>query len=141
MLGPLEVLAGNEPVGLGGARQRAVLAYLLINRGETVSVDRIADALWGESPPATANKTVQVYVSRLRKILGADALATRGHGYALVTEPESVDADRFERLATEGRQRFAAGDARGAAERLEEALGLWRGEALADVAYESFART
>ena len=102
MLGPLEVLEGNEPVGLGGARQRAVLAYLLINRGEAVSVDRIVDALWGESPPATATKTVQVYVSRLRKLLGADALATRGHGYALIAEPDSVDADRFERLAGRG---------------------------------------
>ena len=141
MLGPLEVLEGNEPVGLGGARQRAVLAYLLINRGEAVSVDRIVDALWGESPPATATKTVQVYVSRLRKILGAEALATRGHGYALIAEPDSVDADRFERLAVEGRERLAAGDARGAAERLQEALALWRGEPLADVAYESFAGT
>ena len=141
MLGPLEVLEGNEPVGLGGARQRAVLAYLLINRGEAVSVDRIVDALWGESPPATATKTVQVYVSRLRKILGAEALVTRGHGYALEAEPDSVDADRFERLAMEGRERLAAGDAAGAAELLQEALALWRGEPLADVAYESFART
>jgi YVTN family beta-propeller protein len=139
MLGPLEVLEGTKPVGLGGARQRAVLAYLLINRGEAVSVDRIVDALWGESPPATATKTVQVYVSRLRKLLGADALATRGHAYALIAEPDRVDADRFERLAAEGRERFAAGDARGAAERLQEALALWRGEPLADVAYESFA--
>ena len=132
---------GNEPVGLGGARQRAVLAYLLIHRGEALSVDRIVDALWGESPPATATKTVQVYVSRLRKILGADALVTRGHGYALIADPDGVDADRFERLAVDGRNRLAAGDAPGAAETLQEALDLWRGEALADVAYESFART
>jgi len=141
MLGPLEVLEGTEPVGLGGARQRAVLAYLLIHRGEAVSVDRIVDALWGESPPATATKTVQVYVSRLRKILGAEALATRGHGYALEAEPDSVDADRFERLAMEGREGLAAGDAAGAAQLLQEALALWRGEPLADVAYESFAGT
>ena len=141
MLGPLEVLEGKRPVGLAGARQRAVLTYLLIHRGEAVSVDRIVDALWGESPPATATKTVQVYVSRLRKLLGAEALVTRGGGYALVAGPDSVDADRFERLAGEGRELLAAGDAAGAAVRLREALDLWRGEALADFAYESFART
>ncbi len=104
-------------------------------------MDRIVDALWGESPPATATKTVQVYVSRLRKILGAEALVTRGGGYALVAGPDSVDADRFERLAGEGRELLAAGDAAGAAKRLREALDLWRGEALADFAYESFARS
>lgn len=104
-------------------------------------MDRIVDALWGESPPATATKTVQVYVSRLRKVLGAEALVTRGGGYALLTDPDTVDADRFGRLAAEGRECLATGDAAGAVGRLREALDLWRGEALADFAYEPFART
>ena len=108
ILGSLEVLADGRPVPLGGARQRAVLAILLLHRGEVVSVDRIVDELWGERPPDTATKTVQVYVSRLRKALGEGALVTRGGGYALEVDADQVDADRFERLAAEGREALDA---------------------------------
>jgi YVTN family beta-propeller protein len=140
ILGPLEVMADGRQVPLGGGRQRAVLAILLIHRREVVSVDRLADELWGDRPPDTATKTVQVYVSRLRKLLGNGALVTRGGGYALDVGDEQVDADRFERLAREGRDALEAGDARAAAERLRAALELWRGEPLADFGYEDFAR-
>ena len=140
VLGPFEVLAEGQPVALGGARQRAVLAILLLHRGEVVSVDRIVDELWGERPPDTATKTVQVYVSRLRKALGEGVLVTRGGGYALEVDADQVDADRFERLAAEGRERSIGVKPTVAAESLREALDLWRGPPLADFAYESFAQ-
>ena len=79
-----------------------MLAILLLHRGEVVSVDRVVDELWGERPPDTATKTVQVYVSRLRKALGDGVLVTRGGGYALEVDGDPVDADRFERLAERG---------------------------------------
>ena len=140
ILGPLQVLADDRQIELGGAQQREVLAILLVHRGEVVSVDRIVDELWGERPPGTATKTVQVYVSRLRKALGDGVLVTRGGGYALELNGESVDADRFSRLADEGRKALDDGDPRGAREALSAALSLWRGPALADLAYEPFAQ-
>ena len=140
ILGPLQVLADDRQIELGGAQQREVLAILLVHRGEVVSVDRIVDELWGERPPGTATKTVQVYVSRLRKALGDGVLVTRGGGYALELNGESVDADRFSRLADEGRKALDDGDPRGAREALSAALALWRGSALADLAYEPFAQ-
>jgi YVTN family beta-propeller protein len=140
ILGSLEVVDGGRPVPLGGARQRAVLAILLLRRGEVVSVDRLVDELWGEQPPDTAVKTVQVYVSRLRKALGQGVVVTRAGGYALEIDAESVDAGRFERLAAEGREALTRGDPGTAAALLREALGLWRGPALADLAYEQFAQ-
>ena len=141
ILGPLEVLVDGQQVPLGGARQRAVLAILLLHRGEVVSVDRVVDELWGERPPDTATKTVQVYVSRLRKALGEGVLVTRGGGYALEVGADQVDADRFARLAREGREALERGDAQAAAEHLSAALDLWRGQPLADFAYESFAQS
>jgi YVTN family beta-propeller protein len=140
ILGTLEALDGGRELPLGGARQRAVLAILLLHRGEIVSVDRLADELWGERPPETATKTVQVYVSRLRRALGDGALVTRGGGYALDVGAEEVDADRFMRLASAGREALDRGEHGAAAERLREALDIWRGPALADLAYESFAQ-
>jgi YVTN family beta-propeller protein len=141
LLGPLEALVDGHAVSLGGTRQRAVLAILALHRGEAVSVDRLADELWGERPPATATKTVQVYISRLRKALGEGVVGTRGGGYALEVEPDQIDAERFERLAEEGREALGSGDADGAAERLHAALALWRGAPLSDLAYESFAQS
>ena len=85
-----------------------MLAILLLHRGEVVSADRIADELWGEQPPETAIKTVQVYVSRLRKALGEGVLVTRGGGYVLEVEADQVDVDRFERLAARGARRSIA---------------------------------
>jgi YVTN family beta-propeller protein len=140
VLGPLQVLADDRQIALGAAQQREVLAILLLHRGEVVSVDRIVDELWGERPPGRATKTVQVYVSRLRKALGDGVLVTRGGGYALDLTGESVDADRFSRLADEGRKALDDGDPRGAHEALTAALALWRGPALADLAYEPFAQ-
>jgi YVTN family beta-propeller protein len=140
ILGSLEVLDGDTDVPLGGARQRAVLAILLLHRGEVLSVDRLVDELWGERSPDTATKTVQVYVSRLRKELGEGVLLTRGGGYLLDIEPDQVDAARFERLAREGGNALERGDVSQARDRLGEALELWRGPALADLAYEDFAQ-
>jgi YVTN family beta-propeller protein len=139
VLGPFEVVDDDRPVALGGTKQRALLAMLLLHRGEVVSTDRLVDALWGERASATAAKTVHVYVSGLRKALGDDLLVTRGHGYLLHAGPGRVDRDRFEELATAGRAALEAGDPRTAVERFDAALGLWRGPPLADLAYESFA--
>jgi len=140
ILGSLQVLAGDRQIALGAAQQREVLAILLVHRGEVVSVDRIVDELWGERPPNRATKTVQVYVSRLRKALGDGVLVTRGGGYALELNSDSVDADRFRRLADEGCKALDNGDPRGAREALTAALDLWRGPPLADLAYEPFAQ-
>jgi DNA-binding SARP family transcriptional activator len=111
-----------------------LLALLLLNANRVVARERLIDELWGEEPPETAVTTVQVYVSRLRKLIGADALVTRAPGYALQVEPELVDLLRFERLLAEAR--VADGDR---SELLREALGLWRGPALSEFE-ESFAR-
>jgi len=140
ILGSLQVLAGDRHIPLGGAQQREVLAILLLHRGQVVSVDRIVDELWGERPPSRATKTVQVYVSRLRKALGDGVLVTRGGGYTLDLNGDSLDADRFRRLADEGRKELDNGDPRGAREALTVALDLWRGPPLADLAYEPFAQ-
>ena len=140
ILGPLEVSAGGQEVPLGGARQRSVLAILLIHRGHVVSGDRIVDELWGERPPETASKTVQVYVSRLRKALGEGVLVTRGGGYTLELREAEIDADRFAQLAADGQEALDEGEHRQAAEHLAAALKLWRGPPLADFAYEDFAQ-
>jgi DNA-binding SARP family transcriptional activator/WD40 repeat protein len=140
ILGPLEVVHDNEPLVLGAAQQRALLAVLVLHRGEAVSIDRLIDELWGERAPATAAKTVQVYVSQLRKALGAGVIVTHGRGYRLAVDPEQVDAGQFEALRAEGRRALAEGDAARAKDRLCSALGLWRGEPLADFAYEPFAQ-
>ena len=146
ILGPLEALDGGRRVRLGGDRQRALLAVFLLHANETLSTDRLIEELWGERAPATAAKTVQVYISRLRKALTAEdddsagAVVTRDHGYELVLDPERLDAHRFERLAAEGRSELAAGRPKPAASALEDALALWRGPALADFAYEPFAQ-
>jgi YVTN family beta-propeller protein len=141
ILGPLEAEDEGRLVPLGGSRQRAVLAILLLHRGEVLSVDRLVDELWGEQPPDTATKTVQVYVSRLRKELGQDVVLTRGGGYLLDIEPDQLDAERFQRLTAEGRDALERGEARSASELLRQALDLWRGPPLGDLAYEPFARS
>ena len=111
ILGPLEVVRDGESVVLGGAQQRALLAVLVLHRGEMVSIDRLVDELWGERASATAAKTVHVYVSRLRKQLGSDVIATHGRGYRLAVEPERVDVAQFDALCVEGRRALAEGDA------------------------------
>jgi YVTN family beta-propeller protein len=140
ILGPFEVVDQERPVRLGGPKQRALLAIVLLRRGEAVPSDRLIDQLWGERPPATAAKTLQGYVSHLRKALGNEVLLTRGGGYLLAASPGQVDAERFEALVADGRRALADGDAERARELLDAALGLWRGEPLADLAYEPFAQ-
>ncbi len=140
ILGPLEVAREGEPLVLGAVQQRALLAVLVLHRGEVVSTDRLVDELWGERAPVAAAKTVQVYVSHLRKALGAGVIVTQGRGYRLAVAPEQVDAVRFEALGAEGRRALAGGDAARAKQRLCSALGLWRGEPLAEFAYEPFAQ-
>jgi DNA-binding SARP family transcriptional activator len=138
ILGPFEVV-DHQPLALGGRKQKAVLAALLLHRGEVVTSDRLIEALWGERAPATASKTVQVYVSNLRKALGDGHLVTQGGGYVLAIEPDQVDADRFAKLAANGRDALERGEAQQARAMLQGALALWRGPALADFSYDSFA--
>jgi DNA-binding SARP family transcriptional activator len=140
ILGPLEVWREGHPVQIGGAKERALLAFLLLQAGEPVSVDRLVDELWGETPPATARKSVQVRVAGLRRALGGDALLTLGDGYLVRLEPNQLDLHRFEELLADGSDALAAGDPSAAVAALEEALALWRGPALADFTYESFAQ-
>jgi DNA-binding SARP family transcriptional activator len=142
ILGPLEVSDEGRLLDLEGVRQRQLLALLLLHPNEVVSADELIDQLWGGDPPPTAAKSLQVYVSRLRKALGRDnLLLTRSGGYTLALDPDDLDAARFERLVERGRGRLAAGDAEGAAADLNDALRLWRGRPLADFAYEAFALT
>jgi YVTN family beta-propeller protein len=136
----LEVVDDDRPLMLGGPKQRAVLAALLLHRGEVVSTDRLIDETWGERPPESAVKSVQVYVSNLRKALGDGFLVTRGRGYLLEAEHGRLDVDRFETLVAEGREALTEGNPQLARDRLREALALWRGRALADFAYEPFAQ-
>src|SRR4051794_21781901 len=140
ILGTLQVLDDCREIELGGARQRAVLAILLLHSGETVSVDRIVDLMWGERPPATAVKTVQVYVSHLRRALVDDVLVSSKGGYALEIDPERVDARRFGRLVDEGRGALSTDAPERAAELFRAGLALWRGPPLADLAFEGFVQ-
>src|SRR5918996_2901751 len=110
ILGPLEVRDDSGAVALGGVKPRAVLAVLLLHADESVSAERLAHALWGEDAPAGAAKTVQVYVSRLRKALGDPGIvATTPAGYRLRLRGNELDAERFERLVDDGRRALAAG--------------------------------
>jgi predicted ATPase/DNA-binding SARP family transcriptional activator len=140
VLGSLEVVGQNGQVPLGGPKPRALLALLLVHRGEVLSTDRIVDALWEEHAPRSATKLVQGYVSKLRTALGDRVLRTQGHGYVLSADCGRVDIDRFEELVAEGRSALEREDWPAAGGHLREALALWRGPALADFAYESFAQ-
>jgi len=141
LLGALEVRKGERVVAIGGAKQRALLAILLLYANEVVSRDRLIDELWRERAPGTAGPSLDHQVSRLRKALGTDeVLLTRGGGYVLETDSEEIDVRRFERLLEEGRRANASGQHADAATLLRDALGLWRGSALSDFTYEPFAR-
>jgi DNA-binding SARP family transcriptional activator len=136
LLGPLEVWAGDGPLALGPPKQRALLALLLLSANRVVSRERLIDGLWGDDPPETAVKSVQVYVSRLRKLLPEGMLLTRAPGYLLAVGDDALDLGRFERLVEEAR----AARPQQAAVLLRGALGLWRGPALAEFDDEPFAR-
>jgi class 3 adenylate cyclase len=139
ILGPLEVRDGDREVRLRGGKQRALLALLLVNANRTLALDRIVDDLWGDDVPETAAKMVQIYVSRLRKVLAEGALHTRPPGYALEVEPGELDLHLFEGLVAEGRSALDAGRAEEASRGFQAALALWRGPALAEFASEPFA--
>jgi DNA-binding SARP family transcriptional activator len=141
ILGPLEVWNEGGEVALGGPKPRALLAVLLVHPNEVVPADRLIDELWGEDSPERAAAALRVNVSRLRKALPEDVLTTRSPGYIVRVEPDELDLHRFERLVDEGRSLLARGLAADASKRVREALLLWRGPALADFAYETFAQT
>ena len=127
LLGPIEARLDGRPIALGARKQRAVLAMLALEVGRTVSADRLAEGLWGEQPPPSSAKMVQLYVSHLRHVLNGNGaqIVTRGRGYELRLREGDVDAVRFARLVEQ--------------ERARDALALWRGDALADIADEPFA--
>jgi DNA-binding SARP family transcriptional activator/streptogramin lyase len=141
LLGPIEVLRESRPIPLGGAKQRALLGLLLLHANEIVSRDRLIDELWGDRPPGTAGHSLDVQISRLRKIFGPEVLLTRSGGYVLQADQESIDAHRFQRLLEKGRRANAEGAFDEALHALREALGIWRGPAFAELTYEAFART
>ena len=111
ILGPLEVFDDGRPLDVGAAKQRALLAVLLLNANRVVSSDRLIEALWGERAPGTAHKALQVYVSHLRKALGRDRILTRAPGYELRVEAGELDLDRFEELVSldDVQRRFDSG--------------------------------
>src|SRR3954451_16031946 len=140
ILGPLEVRADGRALELGGPKPRALLAMLALHANRPVSAERVAVALWGEDTPPRAVKTVQVYVARLRKALGdPEVLVTTPGGYCLRVRPGELDAERFERQVADGRRALAAGRGEDAAAELREALELWRGPPLAELASAPFA--
>jgi predicted ATPase/DNA-binding SARP family transcriptional activator len=139
ILGPVAVWRDGEEVVLVAAKPRALLAILLLRANTLVTTDVLVDELWGESPPARAVKTVQVYLSQLRKSLGDEAIETRPGGYLLKVVPGALDLDRFESLVERGRALLAGGAAAEAVTLFVRALELWRGPALADLRHERFA--
>ncbi|HSS59067.1 MAG TPA: AfsR/SARP family transcriptional regulator [Solirubrobacteraceae bacterium] len=142
ILGPLEVVEEGQLVPLAGARQRALLAILLLHAGEAISSDRLIDELWGEEPPDAGSAALRVRISQLRRALGpaGELLVTRPPGYALALAPEQVDLRRFERLVEEGDRALGREDPAAAVDSLREALALWRGPPLADFSYAPFAQ-
>ena len=135
ILGSLEVSADGRPLELPGQRQRALLSALLVRANQVVPTERLIDELWGGAAPKTANTSLHNAISQLRRVLG-DALVTRAPGYVLRIGPEQLDASVFERALREARE----AELEDRPPILRRALELWRGPALADVAYEAFAQ-
>ena len=134
ILGPVEAVSAGREIALGGPKQRAVLALLLLDVGRVVPAGRLVEEVWRGSAPPGAAKTLRSYVSRLRAALGPDvSVVARGGGYAITVEANQLDAARFERLIAAGHDALGQGEAAAASNRFREALGLWRGRALADV--------
>ena len=123
ILGPLQIVSDGQALDLGGAKQRALLAALLLDANTVVSSDRLIDAVWEDDPPDTAQKALQVYVSGLRKLVGKERLRTSAPGYLLAVEPDELDLARFRDLQARGRP--------------GEALALWRGAPLAEASSSS----
>ena len=141
ILGPLEIIGARGPLPLGAPKERRLLAALVAEAGKTRSSDALANAIWGESPPRSAPKLLQVYISKLRKRLPPQAgIRTHGSGYALELRDGVLDAARFERLLKDGREAALAGNPALAASTFGRALTLWRGEAYGELADEDFVR-
>jgi DNA-binding SARP family transcriptional activator len=142
ILGPLEIWDDGVERPVAGDRQRALLAILLLHAREPLSSDRLIDELWGDDPPATGATALRVRVSQLRKALldEGELIAARAHGYVLGIAPDQLDLHRFERLVADGEGALRGGDASLAAQRLRDALELWRGPPLADFTYAAFAQ-
>ena len=137
ILGPLEAFKDGRPLELGGQKQRALLALLLLEEGRVVATDRLIDSLWGEHPPRTAATSLQNFVSQLRKLLGSQTIQTKPPGYVLRLEPGRLDLHRFTTLVEQARE---APDPASRAAMLREALAIWRDAPLADFVYEAFAQ-
>jgi YVTN family beta-propeller protein len=144
LLGPLEAGIDGRVLDIGGQKQRALLTVLVLSANQPVPRDVLVDRLWGERPPAGAQHTLEVYISRLRKALesaaGGPVVLTRPGAYVLQAAGERIDMRRFERLVGEGRRALAEGAPGRAAADLREALALWRGAPLADVSDQPFAQ-
>ncbi|MDQ3894110.1 MAG: AAA family ATPase [Actinomycetota bacterium] len=140
LLGPVEVREGDRIVAVGGARQRALLAILLLHANEVMPAEQLVHDLWELHPPETAVNTLQAHVSRLRKALGKSRIVTRSPGYLLTLEEGERDIERFDSLVEQGRQALASGNPANASRLLDEALMLWRGPPLADLSVERFAQ-
>jgi len=144
LLGPLEIRAGEDWLGIGAPKWRSVLAVLLINSGQIVPADVLINEVWGDAPPAKAGNLISIYVLRLRRLLGdtdSTLLVTRAPGYLLRLAPDDTDAQAFEALVREGRRAYAGGDPERAAAQLAEALALWHGSPLADVPATTLVET
>jgi DNA-binding SARP family transcriptional activator len=149
ILGPCEVVRDGDPLRLGGPKQRAVLAMLLLEANRVVSIDRLAEDLYSDARPASAVTQIHARISQLRKLLdpeapvatGGSLLETRAPGYVIKLSSDQVDLHRFERWTKAAAEAHAGGEYETAASRVADALALWRGPALADLAYESFAQT
>jgi len=139
LLGTVEFRPDGKPVSAGGLKQRSLLAVLLLHANRPVSRDRLISALWGGTPPPSAQATLDAYVYRLRRLVGSDRLERSGAGYVLHVEPGELDVTVFERLVAEGRAALGTGDYPCAARQLAAALALWRGPALADLGGQPFA--
>src|SRR6478736_9709111 len=141
LLGALEVFDDDgAEITVAGSKLRALLAVLALQAGRVVPTDHLVDALWGEDPPAAVRNSLQGLASKLRRTLGsADLVVMRGEGYVLDLPPEAVDIERFARRAADGRALAATGELERAVEVLAEADSLWRGDPLAEFAYDDFA--
>jgi DNA-binding SARP family transcriptional activator len=140
ILGPFQLEEGGQRITIGGVRQRAVLASLLLHANEVVPSEQLLVDLWGEDSPASAANALQAAISRLRRVLPPGRLISRVPGYVLRIFPEELDVRQFEQLVSEGRDALAASAAAQAARTLRQALSLWQGPALADFRYEPFAQ-
>ncbi|MCI0636566.1 MAG: winged helix-turn-helix domain-containing protein, partial [Actinobacteria bacterium] len=144
ILGPLEISHDGRPLRIGAAKERALIVRLLLEPGRVVAIDRLVDDLWEGEPPDSANVSVRVHVSRIRKSMEAarapKVIVTDHPGYRIAVAADTLDVGRFERLVERGRAELSAGDASSASATFGEALALWRGAALADVVGYDFAR-